>query len=304
VIKRSELVARIAAYSTCVLVWGTTWLAIKFALHGFPTVFGAGVRFVTASVLLFAIGAIARIDVRRNAPPIHLVVVLALTMFGINYALTYLAETHLASGLVAVLYGTLPFFVFAFAHVMVGERATPKTIVGALIAFAGVAAISLSGDVRGDIGYIAAAIVASASSGFATVYLKRYSRAEPLTTLPAAMLLAGIGLMVWGALFERIDLHAALQPAPLVAVAYLAIFGSAIAFYLNHWLLQRIDSGVMGLSALMIPPIAVAVGAIFGGEILGPRDLIGAALVVAGVWLSLSRSGSHVIGASESQLVA
>jgi probable blue pigment (indigoidine) exporter len=90
----------------------------------------------------------------------------------------------------------------------------------------------------------------------------------------------------------------------IAAVAYLAIFGSAIAFYLNHWLLQRIDSGVMGLSALMIPPIAVAVGAIFGGEVLGPRDLIGAALVVAGVWLSLSRSGPHVKTMSESQLVA
>ncbi len=303
-IKRSELFTRAAAYAVCVLVWGTTWLAIKFALHGFPTVFGAGVRFVSASVLLIAIAAIARIDMRRNAPPIHLVVVLAFTMFGINYALTYLAETHLASGLVAVLYGTLPFFVFGFAHVMVGERATRKTIVGALIAFAGVALISLSGDVRSDVGYIAAAIVASASSGFATVYLKRYARAEPLTTLPAAMLLAGIGLMAWGALFEHIDLHAALQPASLAAVAYLAIFGSAIAFYLNHWLLQRIDSGIMGLSALMIPPIAVAVGAIFGGEVLGPRDLAGAILVVAGVWLSLARSASHVKAPLESQLVA
>ena len=302
--KRSELVACVAAYAVCVLVWGTTWLAIKFALHGFPTVFGAGVRFVVASALLFAIAAIGRIDVRRNAPPLHLVVVLALTMFGINYALTYLAETHLASGLVAVLYGTLPFFVFAFAHVMVGERATRKTILGALVAFAGVASISLSGDVRGDLVYIAAAVLASASSGFATVYLKRYANAEPLTTLPAAMLLAGIGLVTWGACFEHVDLHAALQPAPLAAVAYLAVFGSAIAFYLNHWLLQRIDSGVMGLSALMIPPIAVGVGALFGGEVLGPRDLIGAALVVAGVWLSLARSGSHVKTTSESQLVA
>jgi drug/metabolite transporter (DMT)-like permease len=294
----------VAAYAVCVLVWGTTWLAIKFALHGFPAVFGAGVRFVVAGVLLFAIAAMARIDVRRNAPPLHLVVVLALTMFGINYALTYLAETHLPSGLVAVLYGTLPFFVFAFAHVMVGERATRKTILGALIAFAGVAFISLSGDVRGNLGYVAAAVVASASSGFANVYLKRYAHAEPLTTLPASMLLAGIGLMAWGALFEHLDIQAALQPAPLAAVAYLAIFGSAIAFYLNHWLLRRIDSGTMGLSALMIPPIAVAVGVIFGGEVLGPRDLVGAALVVAGIWIALARGRSHVNATSESQLVA
>ena len=301
---RSSLLACVAAYATCVLVWSTTWLAIKIALHGFPSVFGAGVRFVLASAVLYGIGAILRVDLRRNAPPWHLVFVLALTMFGLNYALTYVAETHLASGLVAVLFGTMPFFIFAFAHAMVGERATRTTIAGALVALGGVALISLAGGVRGDLVYILAAIVASASSGFANVYLKRFASAEPLATLPPAMLLAGCGLIVYGALFERVDLHAALAPAPLAAVAYLAIFGSAIAFYLNHWLLQRIDSGIMGLSALMIPALAVAVGVVFGGEVLGPRDVFGAVLVVAGVWISLLRSTPTVATVGEARAPA
>jgi len=285
----------VLAYATCVLIWGTTWLAIKFALLGFPAVFGAGVRFVVASALLYATGSFVRGNARREAPPLHLVVVLAFTMFGVNYALTYLAETHLASGLVAVLFGTLPFFVFGFAHVLVGERATGRTIGGAALALAGVALISLAGAVHGDLAFVIAAIVAAASSGFANVYLKRFSHASPFATLPPAMLLAGICLMAYGALFERIDLHLALQPAPLAAVAYLAVFGSAIAFYLNHWLLQRIDSGIMGLSALMIPVIAVGVGAAFGGERLGPRDLVGALLVVAGTSIAMTR-GARAVG--------
>jgi drug/metabolite transporter (DMT)-like permease len=93
-------------------------------------------------------------------------------MFGLNYALTYLAETHLASGLVAVLFGTMPFFIFAFAHFMIGERADRNTILGALLALGGVALISLVGNVRGDVLYVLAALVASASSGYANVYLK------------------------------------------------------------------------------------------------------------------------------------
>ena len=282
----------VAAYCACVLIWGTTWLAIKVSLGGMPPIFGAGVRFVVAAALLYALALASRIDLRRNLPPWHLVGVLAVTMFGLNYALTYLAETHLASGLVAVLFGTMPFFIFGFAHVMLGERANRNTLVGAFLALAGVTLISLVGDIRADVLYVAAALLASASSGYANVYLKRYAHAEPLVTLPPAMLGAGVAMTLWGLAFERIDLHLATSPATLEAVAYLAIFGTAIAFSLNHWLLQRISSGQMGLSALMIPVLAVAVGALFGGEVFGFRDVAGALLVTGGVWLSLTRGRS------------
>ena len=292
-------ISTIGAYAACVLIWGTTWLAIKFSLHGLPAIFGAGVRFIVAAALLYALALLTRVDFRRNAPPWHLIGVLAFTMFGLNYALTYVAETHLASGLVAVVFGTMPFFIFGFAHAMLAERADRYTIAGALLALGGVILISLVGDVRGDVVYVLAALLASASSGFANVYLKRYAHAEPLTTLPPAMLAAGIAMTAWGAMFERIDLQRATSTATLAAVAYLAIFGTAIAFSLNHWLLQRISSGLMGLSALMIPVLAVAVGALFGGEIFGVRDIAGALLVTGGVWLSLSRARPLVVATTE-----
>ena len=291
--------ATVGAYAACVLIWGTTWFAIKVSLTGMPPIFGAGVRFIVAAAVLYALAFGLRIDVRRHTPPFHLIAVLAITMFGINYALTYLAETHLASGLVAVIFGTMPFFIFGFAHVMLGERADRNTIVGALLALAGVAVISLVGNVRGDVLYIAAVLVASASSAYANVYLKRFADAEPLATLPPAMLLAGIGLAMFGLGFERVDLARATQPSSLAALAYLAVCGSAVAFYFNHWLLQRISSGAMGLSALMIPVMAVAVGALFGGEVFGPRDLLGAAMVVGGVSLSLVRRNPQVAATNE-----
>jgi len=280
-------VAVFAAYAATVLIWGTTWLGIKVSLAAIPPIAGSGFRFILAAGVLYAVAAALKVDLRGKTPPLHLVAVLALTMFGINYALTYVAETHLASGLVAVLFGTLPFFVFGFAHFMVGERATRATIAGAVLALCGVAVISAVGNVGGGLWYVVAALVASASSAYANVYLKRYSDAEPLATLPPAMLLAGVGLAAWGLIFEHVDIARALAPSSLAALFYLAVCGSAIAFYLNHWLLQRISSGVMGLSALMIPVIAVTVGILFGGETFGLRDLIGAALVIGGVTLSL-----------------
>ena len=298
-------VRTVAAYATCVFIWGTTWLAIKFSLGGFPAVTGAGLRFIAAALFLYATAAALRVDVRRDRPPLHLVLVLAATMFGLNYALTYLAETHLASGLVAVLFGTMPFFIFGFAHFMIGERADRNTILGALLALGGVALISLVGNVRGDVLYVVAALIAAASSGYANVYLKRYAHFEPLTTLPPAMLIAGVTMTAFGIPFEHPDWHRAVAPASLGALAYLAVCGSGIAFYLNHWLLQRIDSGIMGLSALMIPVLAVIVGAIFGHEQLGIRDLAGALLVLIGVCLSLLRTTPSTVDiTSEPHLAA
>jgi drug/metabolite transporter (DMT)-like permease len=103
------------------------------------------------------------------------------------------------------------------------------------------------------------------------------------------MLLAGIALTASGLAFEHVDAARAVAPLSLLALAYLAICGSALAFYLNHWLLQRITSGAMGLSALIIPVIAVAVGALAGGEHLTGRDALGALLVFAGIWIALGR---------------
>ncbi|MBC5809610.1 MAG: EamA family transporter [Candidatus Eremiobacteraeota bacterium] len=281
-------IAVVVAYATTVLIWGTTWLGIKVSLASIPPIAGAGFRFILASLVLYVMGAVFRVDFRRNQPPWHLIAVLALSMFGINYALTYLAETHLASGLVAVLFGTMPFFIFGFARVLVREPVSRNTLIGAVLALGGVAVISLVGDMRAELMYVVAALIASASSGFANVYLKRFASSEPLATLPPAMLIAGVGLTIGGLVFEHVDPARATSSGSLAAVAYLAVFGSALAFYLNHWLLQRVSAGIMGLSALMIPVIAVAVGALAGGEVFGIRDLAGAALVVGGVWLSLA----------------
>jgi putative membrane protein PagO len=281
-----------AAYAGCVLIWGTTWLGIKLSLASIPPIAGAGFRFIVAGFVLYAFALIRRVDLRRETPPLGVIVTLAATMFGANYALTYTAETHLSSGLVAVLFGTLPFFCFAFAHYMVNERAHRYTVLGAIVALGGVALISLSGREHGDFFFVFAALAAAGVSGYANVYLKKFAEAEPLATLPPAMLLAGIVLTVSGASFEGVDYAKAVSLPSLGAIAYLALFGSAIAFYLNHWLLQRIDSGTMGLSALMIPVIAVIVGATLGHEAFGLREIVGALLVVAGIWISFYPGGA------------
>lgn len=271
-------------------IWGTTWLGIKVSLHYVPPIAGAGLRFVIAGLAMYAVAAAAGKLVPPRLLPWKLVLVLATFLFGLNYILTYTAETHVSSGLTAVLFGVLPFFMFGMGHYLIGERTTLFTWMGAVLAFAGVAVISLQADVHGSIWYALAAVGAAFSSAFANVYAKRHAHHDPLLTLPPSMLLAGIAVAAIGFAAEHPDPARAFSLPSWGALLYLAIAGSGIAFFLNLWLLARIQAWIVGLSSLIIPVIAVAVGVAFGGEAFGPRELLGAALVIAGVWIALSRS--------------
>jgi|GEM_PF-6411389 drug/metabolite transporter (DMT)-like permease len=111
------------------------------------------------------------------------------------------------------------------------------------------------------------------------------------------MLLSGTVISIAGALTAPIDLSRALTWPPILATLYLAIFGSSVTFYLNHWLLRRLTAWMVGLQALIIPVIAVVVGALLAHEAFGARELIGAALVIAGVWIALSPSAKGSGGA-------
>ncbi len=270
-------------------IWGTTWLGIKISLRYAPPIAGAGLRFVIAGLVMYAAAAALRKTVHPRKTPWKLVLVLAAFLFGMNYILTYTAETHVSSGVTAVLFGVLPFFMFGMGHYLIGERTTPVTWLGALLAFAGVAVISLEADVHGSIWYALAAVGAAASSAFANVYAKRHADNDPLVTLPPAMLIAGVAVTAIGFAAEHPDTHRAFSAPSWAALLYLAIAGSGLAFFLNLWLLARIRAWIVGMSSLIIPVIAVAVGVIFGGERFGLRELVGAALVIAGVWLALSR---------------
>jgi drug/metabolite transporter (DMT)-like permease len=235
---------------------------------------------------------------RRAVPPLHklpwkVILVLAITLFGLNYVLTYTAETRLDSGLVAVLFGTLPFFTFGFAHVMVGERTTPRIVIGSLAAFAGVAIISLAGAAQGSPLFALAAVAAAASSAYANVYAKRHAHLAPLVTLPPAMLIAGTAVLALGLCAEHPDPQRAFTGSSLAALLYLAICGSGIAFFLMMWVLQRLQVWIVGLSSLVFPVIAIAVGTLFGGEQVTVRELAGSALVIAGLSIALTRKESR-----------
>ena len=281
--------AVVGAYCAMCAIWGTTWLGIKVSLHYVPPLTGVGLRFVIAGTVMYAVAiATGALRAGLGKTPWKLVAVLAVFLFGLNYILTYTAETRLDSGLVAVLFGTFPFFAFAFGHVMVDERTTIRIWFGAFVAFVGVAAISLGGQVRGSPLLALAAIGAAAMAAYANVYARRHAGHDPLITLPPAMLSSGVVVSAIGLLTERVWWAQAVAPPSIGALLYLSIVGSCVPFFLNLWLLQRIPVWIVGLSSLVIPVIAVAVGIAVGGEVFTWRELLGSFLVLAGMWIALT----------------
>jgi drug/metabolite transporter (DMT)-like permease len=284
--------AIVISYALMCTIWGTTWFAIKVNLQFFPPLTGVGLRFLIAGTLLLTLGALRGELIAWRALPWKLVLVLASCLFGLNYVLTYVAEGGLASGLAAVLFGTLPFFTFFYGHHLVNERTTPRIWIGTVLAFGGVAAISLVGQSRGSWPYVLAIMGAAAVSGFANVYAKRHSQYPPLAVLAPSMLIAGIVIGSIGIAFEHPTIERALAPGSILSLLYLAILGSAVTFFINLWLLKHIPVWVVNFSSLVIPVIAVFVGIVFGHEIFAPQDLLGAAMVVAGMWFAV-RTGDR-----------
>lgn len=287
---RAGTVLVVTAYALMCAIWGTTWLGIKVSLKYAPAITGAGLRFIIAGLVMYGVAAATRSLPAPRTVPWKLVGVLAAFLFGVNYILTYTAETHISSGLTAVLFGVLPFFMFGLGHYLIGEQTTRATWIGAALAFCGVTVISLSAGMSGSIWYALAALAAAFFAAFANVYAKRYAHHDPLTTLPPAMLIGGGVMALIGSATERIRWGTVLSAPSIGILLYLAVAGSCIAFFINLWLFKHISAGTVGLSALIIPVIAVIVGVAFAGETFGLREIIGAVLVVAGVSIALMRS--------------
>jgi len=269
------------AYAGMCLIWGTTYLVIKQGLHGLSPLAGVGVRFILAGLVFAAVALAARRP--RERVPLGLVVTLATGLFGLNYVFVYVAETRLASGMMAVLFAVYPFCMYAFGRFLLGEQIARRALAGTAVAVIGVVMLSWSLLGSAPPFYVAAALCSPVLAAFANVRLKESGVRNPLNVFPQAMLLAGAVSLAAGLASAPIDVRAAVAPSSLWSVVYLTLFGTCIAFTLNLWVLRHLSAGTVGLSQLIVPTVALIVGAIAGGESLSALQLCGASLVIGGV---------------------
>jgi drug/metabolite transporter (DMT)-like permease len=278
------------AWLTLCAVWSSTWLVIKIGLRDLPPISYAGIRFVVAIIVLFAVSA-GRVGLLPQRGFDY--VVLGFTgalMFAVNYGLLFWGELHVSSGLAAVLQATIPIFGMLFAHLMLpDEPLRLQRLAGALVAIGGVAIICER--LLGFNGFMAfwgglGIIFGAASAAFSNVLLKaRAIQLAPAMIAAWQMIFGAAPLLVIGFLMEGNPLKFHWSAVSIFCLLYLAIIGSALTFLLLYWLLPRMTVARLQAISLITPPGAVALGWAIGGETFSLWSLLGACLVLAGVWI-------------------
>ncbi len=275
------------AYIGCCLIWSTTWLFIKTGLECFSPLTFLAVRFLIAGpVLLVA----ARFTGEPLTPPDRkewcLAGILGFGTLALPYACIYLGESRLPSGLTAVLFSLQPLFAVGFAHFLLArERFRPAQLVGMLLGVGGVVLVCRSqlhghAALSGALAIVGAAFV----QGYMAVFIKKLGRHGPqFTGLGWAHLFAGAMMMLPALLLERHPVRA-ITPGGIFSLLYLAVFGSAVAFVLVFRLFRHWEATKASTISLVTPPLALFWGWLYLHEPLGADYLLGALLVVLGVW--------------------
>lgn len=274
------------------VVWGSTYLAIRFALEGgFPPLLMAGSRFLLAGALMYVV-----LRLRGAAAPSRqqwgLSAVMGVALLGLGNGLVCIAEQTVSSGLAAVAIASVPLWIGLFSALR-GERPSRIEWVGLLIGFAGVAWLNAgSGALRASLPGMLALIVAALAWSWGSVW----SRGKPLAPpfMNAAMqMLCGGALLLPAALLSGERFAPGMPSAGgVTAVLYLVVFGSIIAFSAYVWLLPRLRPALMGSYAYVNPVIAVALGIAFAGERVDAHELGAMAVILLGVIvISLARIG-------------
>ncbi len=210
-------------------------------------------------------------------------------MYYLSYSLVYWGEQYINSGLTAVLFATLPFFVAIYATLLLkDERLNKYKLSGLLIGFSGILLIfwdSLSFSEKDIFLGMAGIILSAACSAYASVRVKRdlYS-VEPIVISTYQMGLGTLLLLGSGFISERLyDFK--LTYKSIGALLYLSFIGSAFAFMTYYWLLKKIEVTKLSLIAFITPIIALILGFLILKETITGYLLSGTVLVIIGIWL-------------------
>ena len=268
------------------LVWGSTYLAIKFALLSFPPFFQMGTRFVFAGAVLMAWmrwrGAAWPTRTQwRNA------LLVGSLMLGGGMGGTAYAEVTVGSGLVVAFIAVVPLMIAAL-NLFYGLKPTRLELAGIVVGLGGVSMLTQGAGFQASPAGLAAIALACVTWSVGSVLSQRSLPLAPgATGFASEMLCGGVVLLIISALTGESPQWPA-QPAAVAAWFYLVVFGSLIAFNAYMLLLAHASAGLASSYTFVNPVIAMLLGVAVGGEVVTSFEWMAAGVVLLGVVLMLS----------------
>lgn len=277
-----------------IVIWGGAYVVTKAGLDAVPPMWLALLRYVVASVLLVPL-ALARGGLARLPRPIpwRTLVLMALSGVGLYYVLFNLGISYTTASQSALIQSSIPVVTAIMAVLWLGERLSAQRVAGIVLAVAGVALIVARTPASGTGSNPALGNTLTIASVFSwgvyTMFAKRIANADPLavTTLVSVI---GTVMLIPAALVETTDISlASISTKGWLAVAFLGVFPSAVAYLLFNRALRDIDASVVGTLMNLTPVIGVLSGVIVLGETVTTTAIAGGVIVLAGVFVSMRR---------------
>lgn len=283
----SDQLKIILGYIFICIVWGSTWLAIRLGLDTLTPFISAGLRFLSASIIIFLVIKFKGAPIQFDTKSVKIYFFLGLFSFVIPFWLVYWAEQYIPSGLTSVLFGVFPFSVFLFSLILLDNTETDIfKLVSVILGFIGISIIfwdGLNADVENHVLGLVAVIVSAILQGSAAVVIKKwggYLNSFSMNGPP--LFIAGISMIMLSVIFEDTSSWVFTNET-ILSIAYLSIFGTILAFTTYYWLLKRINAVIVSLSSFITPIIALILGWVILNEKLSQQVLIGSLLVLMGI---------------------
>jgi drug/metabolite transporter (DMT)-like permease len=278
------------------VVWGSTYLAIRYVVTSLPPLLTAATRFSLAALLLATYlvvrrGRRALVASRRQY--LNAAVIGLLLLLGGNGGVVIAEDQGLPSGLAALLIAAVPLWV-VLLRALGRDRPAGRTLVGVAIGFVGLAVLLGPGARPAHVGVGPAALIVLSSMlwSLGSYLATRIDLpSEPLVASVAEMVGGAVGLVVVGlALSERLDVGA-VELSSVIALAYLVLFGSVVAFTAYSWLLGVAPVSKVATYAYVNPVVAVVLGALFVDEKITATSVAGGLLTLLAVAVVVSEEG-------------
>jgi drug/metabolite transporter (DMT)-like permease len=274
---------------TLAVIWGGAFFFIGVAVRHVPPLTYVWLRVSIAAAAMW-------IYVKARGGSVGLprevwgaMVLLALLNNALPFALFGWGQTHIASGLASILNATTPIWGVVVAHIFTqDERMTPRKIAGVLLGFGGVATMigpALLANVGTDALAQLACVTASLSYALAAVWARRFRRmgVSPISVTTGQLTAGAIIMLPVSMVVDQPWTHALPPVSAWAAIAALALLCTAFGYVLYFRLIDRAGATNALLVTLLVPPVAILLGALFLGETLAPQDFVGLALIALGL---------------------
>jgi drug/metabolite transporter (DMT)-like permease len=281
-------------YAVTVLIWGSTWFAIKLQLSSVPSQVSVAYRFALAALILFAWCWIRRLPLKFSFREHLWLMLQGITVFSTNYVLFYEAEKHLVSGSVAIIFSILVVFNILNNWFFFRVKPTYQVIGGAVLGLLGIVLtfwhelFNLGSSLDNVFG-IGLSLVGTVCASFGNMIFARLRKDEmPIVQGNAFGMLYGTVVLFAYAYFSGGKFSFDASPSYILSLLYLSLFGSVIAFGCYLTLVGRIGADRAAYCSVLFPIVALCLSAAFEGYRLNALSGLGIILVLVGNVLVLA----------------